>query len=404
MFKAEGITRPRVLHIVGDSKFGGGSIIVLRLAEMARHEGYAVDVLTTDEVFAKVLREHGIGVVNLDVIWRDINPLSDLAGLLRLAHYLRRNRYDLVHTHTSKAGFVGRLAAKLARVPRIIHTVHGFAFHEESSAKALFAYSTLERLAARACHRLVTVSEFHRAWALQLGIGSAGKLIAIPNGIPADRVATDKTVDEIRSELGIHKGTLMLLCAGRLAEQKGIEYLLEAMRQVAKSLRIDFKLVLAGTGPLLPELMRLTSTLEIEEHVRFLGFRTDVGNLLAASDIAVLPSLHEGLSIALLEAMAAGKPIITTTNGSNREATHGGECAILVPAKDSEALAKAITNLALNPPLASVKALRAREIFQKHYAEERMLEGYRSLYEELFDCEGERVNERRMVTHQEVCQ
>jgi len=377
--------KKRILHVVGDSKYGGGSVIIIRLALAAMEAGFDVDVLATDPVFQDALKANGIGVVPLHCIWRDIRPFRDIAGLWRLRRYLVAHPYDIVHTHTSKAGFVGRAAAWMAKVPAIVHTVHGFAFHEESSQVALRAYSFLERRAAHWCHRLVTVSRFHRQWALELGIGYPGQIVAIPNGIPAMRVAPSRSSEAVRTELGIAPGTVAVMVPGRLAPQKGLEYLVEAFELLARRGQRDVVLVIVGDGILREPLQQKCRELGIEDRVVFTGYREDIGDVVSASDYIVLPSLREGLSIALLEAMAAGKPIVTTSIGSNLEATDNGRVARIVPPKDVVALADSIEYLLQHPDVAGDMGKAARERFEACYTEKRMLDDYLSLYHELLD-------------------
>jgi glycosyltransferase involved in cell wall biosynthesis len=371
----------RILHIVGDSKYGGGGVLIERLATEAARHGHAVAVLTTDSVVQQKLRDAGVGTVDLDCIWRPIRPLRDLRGLYRLWRYLRRNRYDLVHTHTSKAGFVGRVAARLAGVPVVVHTVHGFAFHEQSSKASLRIYSLLERIAARFCDALVTVSCFHRDWAATLGIGTEKTRIAIPNGINPARVLPVKDRNAVRASLGMAASDLLCLTTGRLARQKGLDVLFHAVSDL-KNIP-SMQVMIAGEGEEREKLEYLAKTLDIESKVHFLGFRTDLGDLLAVADIVVLPSLWEGLSISLLEAMAAGKAIITTDIGSNLEVTQSGKSALIVKAGDVPSLADGLNTLLSSPELREQLGKAAQERFAQEYREDLMLRRYMEVYQRL---------------------
>jgi len=381
----------KILHILGDSKFGGGAVVVLRLAQRARQKGYEVAVLTTDKTFKKVLEENNIEVVDLDVIWRKIRPLKDLIGFFRLYFFLRKSRFNVVHTHTSKAGFVGRVASKLAGIPVIIHTVHGFAFHEESNFIELKLFAFLEKIASYFCDKIVTVSEFHRKWALELRICNEEKIVAIPNGISEERVVPKRSKDEILSELGVSQDEFIIMTMGRLAPQKGIEYLIKAIPVVRSQIRSSFRVLIVGDGPLRPYLEDLATELQVKEYVCFLGFRGDVGDLLSITDIVVLPSLWEGLSIALLEAMATGKPIITTSIGSNREVIENYVSGVMVPAKNQEALAEAILELHNDRNCAKRLGIEAYRRYKSYYTENQMLDSYMHVYESLYSS---KVQER----------
>jgi glycosyltransferase involved in cell wall biosynthesis len=372
----------KLLHVVGNSAFGGAARIILRLGQLAKEEGWQADILTTDPTFQDAARQHGIGVVDLDVIRRPIRPLWDLTGLVRLWRFLRRESYTIVHTHTSKGGFVGRLAARLAGVPVIVHTAHGFAFHEQSPVLTRAVYSALERLASYSCDRIAFVSEFHRRWAEKLRMCPPGKMVAIPNGIAPRQKSQRIDPVKLRHELGTPEGGLVALTMGRLAAEKGIEYLIGAAAMLRHS-EPRLRIWIAGDGPERAQLKSLAAAQKVADRVIFLGHREDIGDLLAACDVVVLPSLREGLSIALLEAMAAAKPIIATSIGSNLEVAGQADMALIVRPEDSRALYQAIMKCARDQDLRIKLGGHARIHCENRYTEERMLQGYRQVYLDL---------------------
>ncbi len=322
-----------------------------------------------------------VPVVKHDVVWREIRPFHDLVGLFRLALILRRGRYSIVHTHTTKAGFVGRLAASMAQVPIVLHTVHGFAFHEVSPPAKIGFYRALEWFAALFCRRIITVSHFHRDWAVRLGIAKASKFIAIPNGIPEPPSAPEERVRQIRAEWAISPNEISVFTAGRLAPEKGLEDLIDAFALLPESLAV--KLVLAGEGELRQQLESRAAARGVQNRVKFVGFQKNVSELLEAADLVVLPTWREGLSISLLEAMAQSRPIVTTNIGPNLEATANGEVAKLVPPGRADMLADAIAELAADPRQRADLGRAARKRYLENYTQSQMLDAYYGVYTQL---------------------
>ncbi|MBS1829594.1 MAG: glycosyltransferase family 4 protein [Acidobacteria bacterium] len=377
--------RIKILHVVGDSKFGGASYGILRLARHWKSQSWGVQILSTDTDLQRLAQCEGVEVLPLDVIWRATRPLKDLWGLWKLYRFLRSSAYTLVHTHTTKAGFIGRIAAALAGVPIIIHTAHGFAFHEGSPWWKKLACTLLDRIASIGCKKVIAVSHFHRQWGAALGIAAARKIIAIPNGIPEPARCESSEMARIRAEWGVNPGQVAILTPGRLAPEKGLEDLVDAVALLDADVRSKLIILIAGDGALHDALAGRVARLKLNSCIRLLGFQNDIPSLLCAADMVVLPTWREGLSIALLEAMAQGCAIVTTTIGSNLEVTRNGEGASLVAPGAPKQLAAEITRLAMDKQLRNALGGRARAIYLEEYTLDRMLNEYHNLYKGLFE-------------------
>jgi glycosyltransferase involved in cell wall biosynthesis len=378
----------KILHVVGSSKFGGASRIVVQLAQMAAAEGWHAAILASDPAYAEFIQSSGVELVPLNIAHREVKPWRDMADMMVLRRYLLTNSQTVVHTHTSKGGFLGRIAARLANVPVIIHTAHGFAIHEDSPWHEKVAYAGLERFAAAWCSQIVCVSDFHRDWAASLGIAKEQKLISIPNGIALDRIRPISDPRRTRTSLQIDKGEFLIVCPGRVTKQKGLEYLIDAMAQTIRKALRPFRLLIVGEGPLAALLQQQIESLGLTEHVKLLGFRSDVGDVLAAADLVVLPSEREGLSVALLEALAAGRPLVLSGIGSNREVAAKGDFSIIVPPRDAKAIADAICTCLQDSERLSKMASSAVDVYQRHYTATRMVSEYATLYGRLLEAAG----------------
>jgi glycosyltransferase involved in cell wall biosynthesis len=365
--------RLKCFHVLAGGPWGGGAVVVMSLTRALIEAGCQVWVLCLDDLVARRFEEIGARVVRSRHWRREISPLYDFLVWLQLYRLCRREKFDLVNTHTSKGGILGRLAARLAGVPRVIHTGHGFPFTETSSEFLKRFYILLERLAGYFCDLVISVNEEERQAAIRLGVIAPEKIVTVLNGIDMGMFDNVEGVRETRGGLEIPAEGKVVGTVGRLAEQKGFVYLIQAIPAILEACPQTW-FVFAGSGPLESQLRSLAEELGVTDHCRFLGFRADIPQLLCTYDLFVLPSLWEGLSITQLEAMAAGRAVIATDIKGNREVISNEEDGLLVPPADPEALALAVVRLLLDPGLARHLGGRGRDKIRAHFSPEAMVE------------------------------
>lgn len=391
-------SRPRILHVVGDSEYGGASRMIIDLSRAATEAGYRVWVLTTNPRFREELAQEGIGVQDLDHVRRKIQPWRDLLGLVRLATHIRRAGYTVVHTHTTKGGVIGRVAARLGGAPLVVHTVHGYAFNDSSPRLVAWLISAVERFAALFSDYVVTVSEHHADVTVSRHIAPPHKVVAIPNGVadladladkadvadvegPSNLVDGSSAEGEDGSSTGGEDG-FRLLFFGRLAAQKGVAFLIDAVA-LLRDRDVPVVVDILGEGPLGPDLCEQVEDRVVGDRVHFRGFvdSSEMAPFFAGADLVVLPSLWEGMSISLLETLRAGLPVVTTSIPSNLEVIGPSGCAVVVEPGDPEALALAIAQTLQDPHLLASLGRRARARFVERFTLDRTVRAYVDLYD-----------------------
>ena len=362
----------------------GSGINTLLTMKGARARGYPVSLACSSQGrLTEEVEKAGIAVHLIPQMDREISPVWDVAAVFSLWVLIRRHRYSLVHTHNSKAGFIGRLAARLARVPTIIHTVHGFAFHESESAGRRVLFRCLERLAARWCDGMIFVSKPLVDWARREQIGIHLPHVVIFSGIDVEAFQSADG-GAFRRHWRIEQERPVVGMISKLWEGKGHHVLLNAWKGVLEAGLLPTPLLLiAGEGPLEAALKRQVSELNLQDSVLFTGFQHDVPAVTAAIDVAVLPSFFEGMGRALLEAMAAGKPVVASRVGGIPSLVSHNQNGLLVAPGDPVALKTALIDVLSQPALRQRLSEGARASMRPEYSAAHMINEIHRFYDQV---------------------
>jgi glycosyltransferase involved in cell wall biosynthesis len=381
----------RILRIFSRLNVGGPSLHVIHLAAGLEAHGFRTRLVVGTESeregnLMDLALERRVDVVALSGLGREIRPLADLRALVGLVRLARHFRPHVVHTHTAKAGVLGRVAARLARVPVVVHTYHGHVLREYFGRVTSAAFRGIERVLARATDGLVTVSESVKADLVEMAIAPADRIRVVPLGLELEPFTQDLPRGALRADAGYAAEAPLVGMVGRLAPVKDVPTFLRAARLV-RSRRPEVRFSLVGDGPERASLEAEVRALGLGDAVCFHGWRRDLPAVYGDLDVVVNASRNEGTPVALIEALAAGRPVVATAVGGTPDVLEGGTHGVLVPAQDEEALASAIAaTLAAPPSPARAAAARARMLAR--YGVPRLLRDLSDLYRELLHARG----------------
>ena len=354
----------KIIHIITRLDMGGSAQNTLLTALNHDPQRYSVCLIkgsTSESAMTKAETQlvedrladgvkRGLKVIDLPSLVRRISPTNDIKAFISIFCLLRQLKPDIVHTHTSKAGILGRLAAWLARVPLIIHTPHGHVFYGHFGRSLSRIFLQIEKLLGRITHHQIALTPEEGNDYLSLGVSKPNNTSVIHSGVDVHQFSKGaKQRSKKRKELGIPPDCLVVGYVGWLIPIKGVTYLINAMARVVEQ-HPESILVLVGKGDDKGEeeikLKEQVKRAGLVDKVLFLGWRPDVEEIMGCFDIFVLPSLNEGMGRVLVEAMAAGLPIVASRVGGIPDLVKDGHNGLLVPPADAIALEKAMARFA----------------------------------------------------------
>lgn len=348
---------------------GGAQIHVRDLSTALRAAGYDAVVLAgTNGVLADELKARGVPYYQLSHLARDIGPLQDVRCFSELRETLREIQPDIISTHSTKAGFIGRIAGKTLGIPTLF-TAHGWGFTEGRPPLQALAFWAVERMTAAWTARTITVCESDRAAAVRARVTSRDRLVTIHNAMPD----VDRTV---RARPGT--SPVRLVMVARLSHWKDQPTLLRALADLKD---LEWHLEFVGDGPLRGQLEELVESLGLASRVTFLGFRRDVPERLANAQVFLLISKWEGFPRSILEAMRAGLPVIATDVGGVQESVVDGETGYVISRGDTVRLRQCLRSLITNCELRVDMGAAGRALYEEKFTFDRLVERTTGVYE-----------------------
>ncbi len=377
------MTEPiRILRIIARLNIGGPAIHVTLLTEKLGAPTYHSTLVCGNieagegdmQYFAE---KHGVTPLLLPELGRSLNPLRDLSTIWQLYQLMRQIQPQVVHTHTAKAGFVGRVAAKLAGVPVIVHTFHGHVFQGYFSPAKTKMFILLERITARMSDTVITLTEgLRRELSEEYGIARRSRITVLPLGLDLDAFArVPRQSGDFRSAHSIAPDVPLIGIVGRLVPIKNHELFLQAAVKVRERLP-NACFAIIGDGELRAELEATTARLGLTDCVRFVGWVREVAPVYSDLDALVISSRNEGTPVSVIEALSARCPVVTTAVGGLPDLLDQGALGTLVPTEDVNALADAIVRTVTAPP----DTTRAQQLMLDRYGIDRLVMDLDQLY------------------------
>jgi glycosyltransferase involved in cell wall biosynthesis len=380
----------RVLRVIARLNVGGPALHVAYLSEGLADYGYetmlvAGTVGEGEGSMEDVARSRGVEPIFVPALQREVSPADDLIAAREIRKLIKEFRPHVLHTHTAKAGAVGRIAAAIsgtAKPPVIVHTFHGHVLRGYFTSPTTAWFRQLERALARSTDALIAVSPEVRDDLVQLGVAQRSRIAVIRLGLDLEaRVhAPEGAGAALREQLGIGRDRFVVGWLGRMTQIKRADDLLRAFALLDRE---DSDLVLVGDGPLRKALEEQAEALGIADRVHFVGYRSEVADVYDACDVVALSSANEGTPVTVIEALAAGVPVVSTDVGGLRDVVRNGTDGYLVDAGDVKALAQRMAALADDPERARAMGETARERVMERYAVPRLLGDVDRLYRSL---------------------